>query len=107
MGFFKQDDMQAKVLFPGCRANLVHTENMTISHVRLDAGAVVPEHSHVHEQISNVIEGQFQFAIEGKTIVMGPGDTGVMPSHAAHSGKAITDCYIIDIFYPVRQDYKG
>lgn len=107
MGFFKQDEMQAKELFPGCRANMIHTENMTISHVTLDAGAVVPEHSHEHEQISNVIQGQFQFTIIGETIIMGPGDAGVMPSGAVHSGKALTDCYIIDIFCPARQDYKS
>ena len=106
MGFFTQNNMQSKELFPGCRANLVHTENITISHVTLDEGAVVPEHAHEHEQISNVIQGRFRFTIDGETVVMGPGDTGVMPANAPHSGKALTKCYIIDIFYPVREDYK-
>jgi len=75
--------------------------------VFLEVGAVVPEHSHEHEQISNIIEGRFQFTIDGETVVMKPGDTGVMSSNAVHSGKALTKCNIVDIFYPVREDYKS
>jgi quercetin dioxygenase-like cupin family protein len=106
MGFFTQNEMQTKDLFPGCRANLVHTKNLTLSQVTLEAGAVVPEHAHDHEQVSNVIEGQFEFTVDGITMVMGPGDVGVTPSNALHSGKALTNCRIIDVFYPVREDYK-
>jgi len=29
----------------------------------------------------------------------------LIPSDAKHSGKALTDCTIIDIFNPVREDY--
>ena len=107
MSFFTQDDMQTKELFPGCRADMVHTDKLTISHVTLDAGSVVPEHAHDHEQISNVIEGRFEFTIGGETKIMEPGDVGVMPSNVPHSGKALTKCFIIDIFHPVREDYKS
>ena len=107
MGFFTQKDMQAKELFPGCRANLIHTENLTISQVTLDAGAVVPEHAHDHEQISNVISGRFEFTVGGVTKIMEAGDVGVMHSNEPHSGKALTKCFILDIFHPVREDYKS
>ncbi len=106
MAFLKPEDMNYRELFPGCRARLVHTEKMTISQVILDAGAVVPEHTHEHEQVSNVIQGKFEFTIGGKTHILEPGQIAVIPSNVPHVGKALTDCYIIDVFSPVREDYK-
>lgn len=106
MVFYTPEDMNDRELFPGCRARLVHAERMTISQVSLDAGAVVPEHAHEHEQVSNVISGEFAFTIGGKTHVLQPGQIAVIPSGVLHVGKALTDCYIIDVFSPVREDYK-
>lgn len=106
MGFYKKGDIQTKELFPGCLAKLVHTEKMTISQVTLEAGALLPEHSHHHEQVSNVMEGEFEFTVDGATLVMGPGDVGVIPPNAVHSGKALSRCFIIDVFCPVREDYR-
>lgn len=106
MTFFKPEDMSYRELFPGCRARLVHTEKMTISQVSLDAGAVVPEHNHEHEQVSNVIDGKFEFTIGGNTHILEPGQIAVIPPNVPHVGKALTDCYIVDVFCPVREDYK-
>ncbi len=106
MTCYSSQDIPQRELFPGCRAKLIHTLNMTISQVSLDAGALVPEHSHDHEQVSSVIEGAFEFTIKGTTHILGPGDVAVIPSKALHVGKALTDCFILDVFYPVREDYK-
>jgi quercetin dioxygenase-like cupin family protein len=35
-----------------------------------------------------------------------PGFIIVIPSNAKHQGKSITDCQLIDLFYPVREDYR-
>ncbi|MCK4639500.1 MAG: cupin domain-containing protein, partial [Bacteroidales bacterium] len=53
-----------------------------------------------------VTEGEFELTLNGKTQVLNSGKIAVIPSNAKHSGKAITDCKIIDIFNPVREDYK-
>ena len=36
---------------------------------------------------------------------LGPGDIAVIPPNVKHSGKSITNCKIIDVFYPIREDY--
>jgi len=104
--FLRPEEIEEKELMPGCVAKLIHSENMTVVHWTLEAGARIPEHSHPHEQISYVIEGNFEFAIGGKTERLGPGHAAIIPSDALHSGKAISACLILDAFYPVREDYR-
>ena len=67
----------------------------------------MPEHAHPHEQVSHVIEGEFELTIDGVKSVLRPGVVAVIPSNAKHSGTARTDCTIIDAFYPVREDYRN
>jgi quercetin dioxygenase-like cupin family protein len=54
----------------------------------------------------NVISGKLQLTIGDDTRVLEPGVVGVIPGNVPHLAKAITDCKVIDIFYPVREDYK-
>jgi quercetin dioxygenase-like cupin family protein len=105
MTFEHIDQIEAKELAPGCWAKLIHTENMTVAHWHLEAGAEIPSHSHPHEQVANVIEGEFELTVDSTMQVMRPGNIAVVPPDAVHYGKALTACYIIDVFYPVREDY--
>jgi quercetin dioxygenase-like cupin family protein len=53
-----------------------------------------------------VSEGEFELTVDGETEVLRPGVVAVIPSDAEHSGRALTDCRVIDIFHPVREDYR-
>jgi quercetin dioxygenase-like cupin family protein len=92
---------------PGIVGRIVTATNMTVAHVSLAAGADLPEHFHVHEQVVNVIEGELELTVEGKTHVLVPGTAIVIPSNVPHSGRAITDVKVIDVFQPVREDFIG
>ncbi len=100
---FSQIELQE--IIPGFFAQTVHGEHMTTVYWTAKAGSILPQHSHIHEQISNITEGKFELTINGETRTLGPGDLAVIVPHASHSGKAITDCKIIDVFYPKREDY--
>lgn len=91
----------------GFLARFVHTESFTLSFVDVKAGAILPEHAHIHEQTSQVIEGEFEMTIGGKTTLLTPGSVVVIPSKVPHSGRALTDCKIQDVFCPVREDYRS
>ncbi|MDM8514898.1 cupin domain-containing protein [Desulfobacterales bacterium HSG16] len=106
MSFIELDSIKERELVAGFKAKFVHSEKMTISFFTIKAGSTLPEHSHPHEQISNVIEGEFEMVVDGESRVLTPGIVTVIPSDSPHSGTAKTDCRIIDIFHPVRQDYK-
>jgi quercetin dioxygenase-like cupin family protein len=43
--------------------------------------------------------------VNGVTQILGPGSVGIIPPNAVHSGRALTDCRILDVFSPVREDY--
>ncbi len=70
------------------------------------AGAVLPEHAHPHEQVAHVLDGEFEMTIAGETRRLGPGTVAFVPPNAPHSGRAVTACRIIDVFHPVRDDYR-
>jgi quercetin dioxygenase-like cupin family protein len=47
-----------------------HSEELTFGHITLEKGAVLPEHHHVQEQWTHVIEGQLEFSMQGETVVL-------------------------------------
>lgn len=106
MPFHKLDAIKSKEILPGFHARLLHMTNMTYSHVTVAAGHVLPEHHHVHQQVSILLSGDFEFTMEGETRIVSEGDIVEIPPNVPHSGKAITDCVILDMFSPVREDYK-
>lgn len=91
----------------GIHAHAVTAENVTVLHVRIDKGALLPEHAHVNEQVINVIDGQLKLTVQGETHILEPGKVMVLPSNVPHSGKALTDVKVVDVFYPVREDFRG
>ncbi len=96
-----------KEIVPGFHARMVHTDNMTLSYVEVEKGAVLPEHHHVHEQVTRMVEGSFELTLDGKTMLLEPGDIVVIPSNVKHSGRAIEDSTLVDVFNPAREDYRS
>lgn len=96
----------SKEIMPGLHGKLVHTKNMSIVFWDVDKGAEVPEHSHMNEQVMHVIEGEFEFSLNGDTKVYQPGDIVVIAPYKKHSGQALTPCKLMDVFSPVREEYK-
>lgn len=99
-------EITTKEIAPGFFSKLIHTDSNTINFIEVAAGCSLGTHSHVHEQMSFVIEGKFQLTVNGTAQILDQGMFAVIPSEALHSGLAITDCKLIDIFTPARDDYK-
>ncbi|WP_282054624.1 cupin domain-containing protein [Maribacter luteus] len=99
-------NIPSKEIMPGYHGKLVHSENMSIAFWEVEKDAEVPEHSHMNEQIMHVIEGTFEFTLDGVTDVYIPGDLVIIAPNVAHSGKALTPCKLMDVFSPAREEYK-
>ncbi len=106
MNLTRLDEVPPRELFPGCRGQFVHGENLTVAHWTFEPGTPLPLHAHPHEQVINLVRGTFELTVEGETRQLSPGSVVVVPGGAPHSGQAITEAYIIDVFYPVREDYR-
>ena len=91
----------------GANARFVHSDNITLAEWRFQANVNLPEHSHSNEQITKLISGKFELTIEGEKVLLKAGSSVIIPPNAVHSGKAITECHIIDVFTPVREDFKS
>ena len=72
----------------------------------LQAGVTVPLHEHPHEQVTYVMEGRFQFTVGAETIVLEPGMVALIPGGVMHGGTTLTACRVLDVFSPVREDYR-
>jgi quercetin dioxygenase-like cupin family protein len=105
MPYIELKDIQEKEIVPGFHARMAHSENMTLAFWRIEKGAELPMHSHMHEQAAIIMEGELELVVDGEPIRLTPGRVYMIPSNVPHGGKAIKDCRVLDVFYPVREDY--
>ena len=81
--------VKERELFPGFVGKFIHSDNMTFVYWDIAADSPLPAHSHPHEQVINMFEGQFEIRLTGgESRVLGPGEVFVIPGGAEHSGKA-------------------
>ena len=106
MPFIEIKDLPSKEVVKGYTGRSIHTGTITCMYWTVIAGAEIPMHSHHHQQVAHVLKGQFELEIDGEKRILGPGIVALIPSHAMHGGKAITDCELLDVFQPEREDYK-
>ena len=100
-------NIKPKEVVPGITGYYAHGDNLTLGYIEVKKGTVMPEHFHVHEQITYVIEGQLDMIIGGESCPLTAGMYHVIPSNVPHSATAPMDCKVIDVFSPVREDYKS
>lgn len=84
---------------------VIHTGQMTIARLNISKDAVVPEHSHMNEQVANVERGSLLFHIGGVDQVVGAGESLVIPPHVPHGVVALEDTVVTDVFTQRREDW--
>ena len=84
---------------------LVHGNSTLMTEVLLEKGAVIPTHSHPHEQTGYLVSGHLQFEVDGELISAHPGDSWNIAGDMKHSATAIEETIVIEVFSPVREDY--
>jgi unsaturated pyranuronate lyase len=105
MTHYDWNQMPAEQLNPMVTRRAIHTTGMTIARLELLKGAVVPEHSHVHEQVATVERGALVFHIGGQDLVLRSGQSLAIPSNVPHGVTALEDTFVVDVFSPSREDW--
>lgn len=99
-------DIPAREKGKGIHLRAVHSERMTVAHWEFEPETDLPEHSHPHEQLAILQDGDFELTVDGVSRRLQPGDVVVIPPNVPHSGRAIGASRVMDIFSPVREDFK-
>lgn len=99
-------DVEPREMLPGYRARFIHTDHTTHAYWEIDPDKPLAEHSHPHEQTVNVLEGTIELVVDGESYVLGPGDVLHIPGGVPHSAVAHTACRVLDVFSPVREEYR-
>ena len=105
MTHYDWNQLPAERLNPRMTRRTIHCGSMTIARLELQKDAVVPEHSHVHEQVATVERGALRFSIEGREVVVRGGESLVIPPNAPHGVVALEDTMVVDVFSPRREDW--
>ncbi len=105
--FWNPEDIAPKVLAPGVTARIATGERMMFSLVTLSPNAVVPTHSHPHEQMGMMVSGTMEFTIEGVTRVLSGNEMYLVPGGVPHAAKAGPGGAVaLDAFSPPREEYR-
>lgn len=102
------DDLPWEPVTDTIRRRIVTGDDMMIAHVFLDAGAVVPKHSHHNEQITYIVSGALHFRLGEKLdreVTVRAGEVLHIPAHLPHEARALEDTLDVDIFSPPRADW--
>lgn len=101
----KWEEVPVEIVNPLIERQFVVGDQVMVAKLLLRKGCVVPMHSHVNEQITNILSGALQFTINGKDITVRPGEYLCIPPNVPHTALALEDTIDIDIFTPPREDW--
>jgi quercetin dioxygenase-like cupin family protein len=105
--FWNPENIAPKVLAPGVTAKIAPGEKMMLSLVTLAPGAVVPTHSHPHEQMGVLVSGTMEFTIADETRVFSGNEMYFVPGGVPHAAKGGPwGAVALDAFSPPREEYR-
>ena len=106
MAFINYNTKNKVTIFPGVQSAMEHSAQITYGCVTLEQGVTVPVHSHPQEQWTYILEGKMEFTLNGETQLLQTGMGAFIASNVLHGAVAVTACKVIDVFTPVREDYR-
>ena len=105
MKLHRWNDVPVEQLNALVTRQVVHSDRMTVSLLRLRKGAVVPRHQHENEQITTLEEGRLRFVFDDGEVIVSAGESLEIPSNAPHLVEALEDSLALDLFAPRREDW--
>jgi len=109
MAVFKQKETIAEEISPTFKRRIIYLENLMVVVCDFSNGpAPQPDapHSHPHEQITYVAEGELNFFIGKEKYHLFKGDVFSVPGGVMHCIQTISHhVRLIDSFTPIRKDF--
>ncbi|HAM32501.1 MAG TPA: cupin domain-containing protein [Deltaproteobacteria bacterium] len=106
-GYRNPEEIPPRTLAPGVTAKIVSGEKLMFSLVTLAPNAIVPTHTHPHEQMGMMVSGTMEFTIAGETRVLSGNAMYLVPGGVPHAAKAGPGGAVaLDAFAPPREEYR-
>ena len=101
--FFKWDAQEPIEILPGLRFQPILGDRLMANFVAFEPNVVAPVHWHDEEQMSIVLEGEFEFEVGGEKKLVRRGDAILIPPNVPHGARTYdSTCLEIDVFNPPR-----
>jgi quercetin dioxygenase-like cupin family protein len=105
----RQNAAPRDVIAPGRERYLTHSDHLMMVVMDFTDGPTEqpdPPHSHPHEQVTYVAEGEVIFFIDGSPEHLSAGDVIVVPPNLPHSVQLLSSkVRLVDTFTPIRRDF--
>ncbi len=104
--FIKNKNITSDVIAPGVTRKIMgYQSDLMLIRVEFKGKTAFPIHQHPHQQITHIIEGNFKATIDGKSEILGAGDSYVVPGNTPHGVESLESGVLIDVFSPKREDF--
>lgn len=98
------DALDPLEMVPGLTFQPVLGDALMVNFVTFEPHTEAPLHWHDEEQITYVMDGEFEFTVAGETRIMRRGDAVAIPPNVPHGARTLdSSCVEIDVFHPPRR----
>lgn len=109
MGTLQRSEAELEPIAPGRTRYLTQTDGLMMVVIDFNDGPHAqadPPHSHPHEQVSYVAEGEVIFFMDGDPTHLHAGDLVSIPGGLPHCIQVLTPhARLVDVFHPIREDF--
>jgi len=103
---FALQDLKTDALTDKIERKTISGTDATFGYFVFKKGAVVPEHQHINEQYTFIVQGSVKVTINKTDYLLHAGEGLIIPPNVPHRFEALEDNTIdIDFFTPRRQDW--
>ncbi|HXC96081.1 MAG TPA: cupin domain-containing protein [Edaphobacter sp.] len=107
MDFVKTADAKSFNPEAGMRRQvLAHSDELMLVRHFFEKGWVGVRHSHPHHQLVYVVNGAIRVDVDGRVFDVKAGDSFVVDGGVEHQASALEASEVLDVFTPVREDYR-
>ena len=102
------DDVPTEEVTPKMKRQMVYGDKVMVAKMQFKDGFVVPLHSHINEQVTQVLKGTIRFwfgAKKEQMMDLNAGEVVVIPENVPHEALMIGDVEEIDTWAPIREDW--
>ena len=107
VNFFKVSELKAKKVLEDSTLRVVTNKNTMVTFFEFGPNTtIMPKHNHPHEQTAVVIAGSIKMIAGGETKILKANEGAVIPPNVEHEVIPLEpNTKIMDVFYPIREDY--